>query len=300
MIHQLNAITTVGPTGLLAGFIGPTNSSLMLEKFYKKDIRRHVQNLNPKSRSIANRCVQYSNRIFKIPQMDRWVIIVSGRELIEDLMKAPDSELSMIDAAAETLQLHLQTIYPHKTVREYFCGPATFLIEGPDRLGQGTGLQNIFPDRRDPDWLDLNTNFAVELFIMRRANHHLRPIIEERLAKEEEYKTKDWPGKPNDLILWLLEEAKGEQRMASDLIMRVLAVEVAAIHTTSTVWLIILSTFLPTSSSPRQASCNALYQLAAHPEVVAPLRDTGREPIYAICERLCNIFNFTDYFTQGK
>ncbi|KAJ4477563.1 cytochrome P450 [Lentinula aciculospora] len=126
---------------------------------------------------------------------------------------------------------------------------------------------------------DLNTNFAVEVFIsamiinlfpaflkpiagrvltrmpssMKRATKHLAPIIEERLARESEYGSKDWLGKPNDVISWLLDEAKNEQRTVSDLVTRILAIEVAAIHTT--------------------AFCNALYQLAAHPEVIVPLRE---------------------------
>ncbi|KAJ3769084.1 cytochrome P450 [Lentinula raphanica] len=298
-VIMLNAIPTVGPTGLLAGFIGTykffTNAREILQEGYQK----------------------YPNRIFKIPQMDRWVIVATGRELIEDITKASDNELSMIDAAAETLQIEYTmskevVIHPYHVaivrtpltrniatrfaeVRDEIVSAFADHIPPQDDWVKVPAYKTSFqivgrtanryflglPLCRDPDWLDLNTNFAVEVFIsamiinlfpsflkpiagrfltrmpssMRRANHHLRPIVEERLAKEEEYKAKDWPGKPNDLISWLLDEAKGEQRTASDLIMRVLAIEVAAIHTTST------------------AFCNALYQLAAHPEVVAPLRE---------------------------
>ncbi|KAJ3712730.1 cytochrome P450 [Lentinula raphanica] len=264
-VVMLNAIPTVGPTGFLAGFIGTykffTNAREILQEGYQK----------------------YPNRIFKIPQMDRWVIIASGRELIEDLMKAPDNELSMIDAAAETLQLEY-TMSKEVVIHPYHVAIvrtpltrhiATRFAEVRDEI-VSTFAHHIPP--RD-DWVkvpayktsfqivgwtanryfDLNTNFAVEVFmssmIINLFPSFLKPMAGRFLTRmpSKEYKTKDWPGKPNDLISWLLEEAKGEQRTASDLIMRVLAIEVAAIHTT--------------------AFCNALYQLATHPEVFASLRE---------------------------
>ncbi|KAJ3785534.1 cytochrome P450 [Lentinula aff. detonsa] len=296
---MLNAIPTVGPTGLLSGCIGTyrffTNAREILQEGYEK----------------------YPNRIFKIALMDRWVIIATGRMIVQDIMKAPDNELSMIDAAAETLQVeytlskavvidpyHVLIVRTPMTrniatrfaeVRDEIVSAfadhippsddwvkvsaykASFQIVGRTANRFFVGL----PLCRNSDWLDLNTNFAVEVFIsamiinlfpaflkpiagrfltrmpssMKRATKHLAPIIEERLAKEYEYGTKDWPEKPNDLISWLLDEAQDEQRTVSDLVTRILAIEVAAIHTTST------------------AFCNALYQLAAHPEVVAPLRE---------------------------
>ena len=85
---------------------------------------------------------------------------------------------------------------------------------------------------------------------------HLEPLIKERLEKEARH-GKDWPGKPvslslashssfpvywlgdkNDLISWLLETAQGEQRSVRNMTIRILLVNLAAIHTASMVCLI--------------------------------------------------------------
>ncbi len=86
---------------------------------------------------------------------------------------------------------------------------------------------------------------------MRKAEKLLGPIIKDRLQKENEY-GREWSGKPvrisivkksfhsfnvqNDLLSWLLEMADGgERRTVRDLTNRVLAMNFAAIHTTSMV-----------------------------------------------------------------
>ncbi|KAJ7480630.1 cytochrome P450, partial [Mycena latifolia] len=83
---------------------------------------------------------------------------------------------------------------------------------------------------------------------------HLGPLLEERLAKEKELGP-DWPGKPNDLISWFLEIAEGDERTVPALTLRILAINMAAIHTTS------------------MAFTHALFDLAAHPELFHPLRE---------------------------
>ncbi|KAJ7101571.1 cytochrome P450 [Mycena belliarum] len=82
----------------------------------------------------------------------------------------------------------------------------------------------------------------------------LGPLLEERLAKENELGP-DWPGKPNDLISWLLEIAEGDERTAPALTLRLLSTNMAAIHTSS------------------MAFTNALLDLAAHPEFLLPMRE---------------------------
>ncbi|KAJ7205715.1 cytochrome P450 [Mycena pura] len=64
------------------------------------------------------------------------------------------------------------------------------------------------------------------------AMKHLGTIIEERLAKENELGP-DWPGKPNDLISWLLFAAQGSDRNVPGLIRRILLVNMVAIETSS-------------------------------------------------------------------
>jgi len=60
------------------------------------------------------------------------------------------------------------------------------------------------------------------------------PIIEERYRQPPDER-------PNDMLTWLMEDAIGEEKEPRNLTLRVLAVNFAAIHTTSTV-----SCFFPT------------------------------------------------------
>ncbi|KAE9395448.1 cytochrome P450 [Gymnopus androsaceus JB14] len=294
---QLNAIPTLGPSGFLSGYIVKyrfsSNGRELLQEGYDK----------------------YPNGVYKIALMDNWEVIANGRMMIEDIQKASDTQLDIKEVIADTLQVkytlneqvildpyHIAIVRTPLTrsiasrfaeVREEIVATFLDLIPAQEDWvkipAYTTSFQIVgrtanrffvgLPLCRDPDWLDLNTHFAVNVFLsaqiinrfprflkpiagrfltrmpasMKRANKHLAPIIEDRLAKEEEYKTKDWPGKPNDLISWLLDEAKNEQRTVPELVSRVLSIEVAAIHTTN--------------------FCNALYELAAHPEVIEPLRE---------------------------
>jgi cytochrome P450 len=132
---------------------------------------------------------------------------------------------------------------------------------------------------RDPDYMELNIQFTVDVMVVAsilrmfpkfmrplvnkwitkvpacraRALKHLTPLIEERLQKEKQY-GKDWPGKPNDALTWLIERAEEKRRTPYDLCLRILGINFAAIHTSSI-------TFL-----------QVLYHLAAEPKYVPELR----------------------------
>ncbi|KAJ3513627.1 hypothetical protein NMY22_g14982 [Coprinellus aureogranulatus] len=82
----------------------------------------------------------------------------------------------------------------------------------------------------------------------------LGPMLEERLQKDSEL-GRDWGGKPNDLVSWLLEGAPPAQRTVDDLIIRIIMSEFGGLHTTS----IVVS--------------DTLFDLAARPEYSQPLRE---------------------------
>ncbi|KAJ6561500.1 cytochrome P450 [Mycena vulgaris] len=92
----------------------------------------------------------------------------------------------------------------------------------------------------------------------RKAMKFLGPILQERLDMDDKY-GKDWPNsdRPNDLISWLLDYTEGipRRRTVSNLTRTLLALNFAAIHTTTQVFI------------------QAFYNLAAHPEYVSPLRE---------------------------
>lgn len=80
----------------------------------------------------------------------------------------------------------------------------------------------------------------------------LRPMFEERSAKMGDLSEGDWGDRPvrrsnlvylpclsadlqNDMLMWLMNEAKGVERPLDALAIRMLAVNFASIHTTSIV-----------------------------------------------------------------
>ncbi|KAJ7876710.1 cytochrome P450 [Mycena olivaceomarginata] len=93
-----------------------------------------------------------------------------------------------------------------------------------------------------------------------RALEFLGSLIEERLSKERELGP-DWPGKPNDFVSWMLDMAEGEQRALGPLTLRILSVNMAAIHTTS------------------MAFTQALFDLTTHPEHLLPMREEAERVV---------------------
>jgi len=108
-----------------------------------------------------------------------------------------------------------------------------------------------FPSFLRPTVAYLFTNIYSDV---KRGKRHLEPLIKERLEYEAQY-GKNWPGKPNDLISWLLDVAEGDQRSVSNITKRVLFTNFTAIHT-STI-----------------AAVQILYDLANHSEYMQPLRE---------------------------
>ncbi|KAF8504637.1 cytochrome P450 [Russula emetica] len=133
---------------------------------------------------------------------------------------------------------------------------------------------------RNRDYQDLNLNFAINVVkiatilkmfpeclrpaVMRIISNlpsqvqqemeFLRPMVEERSAKMEDLSEGDWGNRPNDILMWLMGEAKGIERSLDGLARRMLAVNFASIHTTSITF------------------TQALYRLLSNPEYIEPLR----------------------------
>ncbi|EPS93131.1 hypothetical protein FOMPIDRAFT_1088510, partial [Fomitopsis schrenkii] len=92
-----------------------------------------------------------------------------------------------------------------------------------------------------------------------RVGRHLKTTIAERLRVADsttENQHHDEKDTPNDLLQWLIETApQGHERTVPALVLRILVVNFAALHTTSTMVI------------------HSLYYLAAHPEHAAALRE---------------------------
>ncbi|KAJ7362974.1 cytochrome P450 [Mycena albidolilacea] len=93
-----------------------------------------------------------------------------------------------------------------------------------------------------------------------RALQFLGPLIEEGLSKEREL-GRDWPGKPNDLVSWVLDLAETEQRAVFPITVRIMHMNMAAIHTTS------------------MAATYAIFDLMTRPEYLLPMREEAERVV---------------------
>ncbi|KIJ41481.1 hypothetical protein M422DRAFT_255386 [Sphaerobolus stellatus SS14] len=294
--------------------IGPTNP-ISSYKFAKSKFSTNARTI------IEEGARKY--RVFRVPQMFGWNIIVSGKQYIDDLRKAPDDQLSFIDALEKTMLM------------SYFLGSANGDHYTTDIIKHqlARNLPNLFGDIREEillafedkipptedwtklpaystvaqvvaqvtnrilvgvplcgnkDFLNLNIGFTMEVnkgrqMIQRypgvlrplaakyftsmpkrreQALRYLLPFIEEKKKSIKEY-GKDYPGKLENFLTWIVDEARGEERSSIRLTNRILMMNFAAIHTSS-------MTFT-----------QALYELAARPQYIPALR----EEVESVVER---------------
>ena len=50
---------------------------------------------------MACRMVQYYGTSFKVAFPDKWLVVVSGSEMLDELRRRPDDELSFLEGAEE-------------------------------------------------------------------------------------------------------------------------------------------------------------------------------------------------------
>ncbi|KAI9571035.1 cytochrome P450 [Boletus coccyginus] len=260
---------------------------------------------------------KYKSAPFKVADRYRWIVVLGGRQHIDELRKAPDDVLSFLDAASDSVQIKytmgpelLQNMYHVEIIRSHLTRSLSSLypeirnevsIAFDEVLDLRDGewksvralsaIQKVvcrtsnrlfvgLPLCRDTDWTDLSLRYTLDVvhgadeirrfprflaplvaYFMtdvpgttKRAMRHLGPIIEERLKLQEEYGN-DWAEKPNDLLSWLLDVAPEGERTVKLLTIRVLAINFAAIHTSS-------SSF-----------SHALFFLAENPQYIQSLRE---------------------------
>ncbi|KAL5480959.1 hypothetical protein ACEPAI_9900 [Sanghuangporus weigelae] len=99
---------------------------------------------------------------------------------------------------------------------------------------------------------------------LRRGVKHLQPVIEYRLAQAEKYGRKDWPGKPNDMLTWLMDDGpENEKRDVRALTQRILTINFASVHTSTL------------------SFTHVLLHLASHPGDIKPLFEEAERIVKA-------------------
>ncbi|PBK86464.1 cytochrome P450 [Armillaria gallica] len=294
--QKLKSIPTVGSSGIIGSWIDAFRFI-----FHAKDIIDEGQRM-------------YGS-IFKVPSLDRWTVVVSGAERINDMRKASLEELSSVVVSEDVDYTfgHYNRADPYhfEVVRGALtrnfascCADIQDEIEAAIRdnipmtedwieiPAYETILQIVcratnrmfvgLPLCRNPEYIKLNINYTIHIFAFARIINILPTVlkmilsptftprrqataktekflgdtIRERMHQQDVY-GKDWPGKPNDLISWLLDitYGDGKRRSVKDICDRLLMLNTTAIHTTA------------------MTLTTALYALATHPEYAEILRD---------------------------
>ncbi|THH27901.1 hypothetical protein EUX98_g6286 [Antrodiella citrinella] len=271
--HSYPGIPAVGPTSPLLYYIGAIrllfNGNEMVQEGYTR----------------------YKGGPFKVPELFNWHVVVSGPKMIEELRKAGDDELNFDEASAELDHtigpaIHHDT-YHIAVIRARLTRSIGAIFEDVrDELVESSNDALPLSDGRNPEYIALNVNFASSVMIgatmlrffpvflrpfaalfvtnvsqtLEKTIKHLEGPIKDRLRMEKEY-GKEWPGKPNDLLSWLMDEAKGEEREIHALVLRVLTLNFASIHTSS------------------MSLTHAVYHVAAHPEFADVMRKEVQQAI---------------------
>ncbi|KAK0230003.1 cytochrome P450 [Armillaria nabsnona] len=293
--QKLKSIPTVGSSGIIGSWIDAFKFI-----FHAKEIIEEGQRM-------------YS--IFKVPLPNRWTVVVSGVERINDIRKASVEELAPfsksrdvdytwgrstrldpyhVDVVRGALTRNIAPCFAdiQDEIKAAFNDNIPITEDWIEIPAYDTILQMVsrvgnrvfvgLPHCRNPEYLKLNINYAMDSFALAgiinllptflkmiigpiftprrraidKAEKFLGDTIRERMHQQDVH-GKDWPGKPNDLISWLLDISYGDvkKRSVKDHCGKVLLLNMGAIHTTSLTF------------------TTALYALATHPEYAETLRD---------------------------
>ncbi|EJF60342.1 cytochrome P450 [Dichomitus squalens LYAD-421 SS1] len=259
---------------------------------------------------------RFKGSAFKVADLESWTIILNGPEMVDEIRKRPEEELSAF------LQIrHIFAKEPYEDPYHIYLTrdkltrtlPA-ILPDVVDELRET--LPEYVPTNGDAEWTTIDvttttqkivarlsnrvfvglpvceievylkmavsiaTDLIKDAFILKTSPHFLRPIVAwftsstrrtvrraalpclrpVIAARKEQISEhglgQDWPGKPNDMLQWIIEDEMSRGAEDEAIIARILLVNFQAIHTTSTV-----------------SFTHALYHLAACPEYINPLRE---------------------------
>ncbi|EAU87974.2 cytochrome P450 [Coprinopsis cinerea okayama7 len=238
---------------------------------------------------------KYPGGVFKVPTLsspNRWLIVVSGAKLVDDIRKAGKDELSFSDAGFELFQSDHLVQGPGKSVNNRDTTYHIGVVQGPltkgyphlfeeirDEIAQS--YNDLIPptEGRNPEYRSIQENLTVHLVVAGTflgllppflrplvgrlitkfpasnslVQKHITPLVEEVTKINQIYGPKS-EKRPNNLISWLMDAAPEQCRTMADIAGRVILINIAAIHTTSL------------------ALNDTLFELAARQEYIVPLR----------------------------
>ncbi|PBK85903.1 cytochrome P450 [Armillaria gallica] len=249
--QKLKSIPTVGSSGIIGSWIDA----------FRFDYH---------AREIVEEGQRMYGSIFKVPLLDGWTVVVSRAEKINDIQKSSLEELSSMaysedmdytfGRSARVDPYHFEVVRGALTRNIASCFAdvqdeikAAFKDNIP--MTEGAKTNNVFEI--------LSPIFTPRRRSIAKTEKFLGDTIRERMHQQNVY-GKDWPGKPNDLVSWLLDitYVNGKRRSVKNHCDRVLILNAGAIHATS------------------MTLTTTLYALATHPEYAEILRDEVEAIIY--------------------
>ncbi|KAF8445764.1 cytochrome P450 [Boletus edulis BED1] len=264
----------------------------------------------------------YKDNFFRVPMMDRWLVVLTGPKLVEELRKIPDDKLSFDHAMRDILQvkytfgLETQTHPYHVTVvhgqlkrklGDLFPDIHHEICQTFEEILPTSNLgwvsvpaysavmkatcrtsNRVFvglPICQSPEFADVLSNFALQIIFraslvnffpklmhpiigrvltntpssLKRCMALVQPIVEERLKRYNSNPGDELHCPPDDMITWLIQVSKPEDRNLRSICLRILVLNFASLHTTA------------------QTLAHALLNLTSHPQYLEPLREEVRE-----------------------
>ncbi|KAF8994662.1 cytochrome P450 [Cyathus striatus] len=292
--RRLRHIPTVGYSSPILSFITAFKFLLYAEDVVNEGVDR------------------FNGAPFKIPMLDRWIVIFYGEKYANEFKKAPDDALSITMAINETLQVpytmgsevvtnpyhlplirvqltrNLDNIFPelHEEVVDSFNDilppthqwkafqPMNTFVDVVCRITNRTFVG--LPLSHNADFLQICKLYTLDVFkdsvIMNMVPSFVRPLsylvlknsyrrilmcmkhLEPVISDYEEMNANGGE-MPNNMLAWLLEAAKEEERSPLHLTKRILLLNFTAIHTTT-------HTFV-----------QAVYNLVSNPAYIPELRE---------------------------
>ncbi|KAG6906247.1 hypothetical protein DXG01_014965 [Tephrocybe rancida] len=266
---------------------------------YKSLFRVHARDM------IQEGYAKYRGHAFKIPGISRWMVVISGNQMVDELCKAPDDQISFLEAAADSIQaiytmgeVHFDPYHNDvvkssltRSLVERFPDVQEEIIEAFKEFIPAT-------EGRNSDYRDLNIEFTVDVmnasrtinlfpnFLkplagryftniesqVTRAMNHLRPMIEDRLVKEAEYGN-DWSGRPVSTRLCIRATRISHTQNENDALSWLLNLAQGHQRSVRDLTMRILSLNFAAIHTTSIAFTQILFDLAAYPSFVPGLRE---------------------------
>ncbi|KAK7058630.1 hypothetical protein VNI00_002266 [Paramarasmius palmivorus] len=297
---KLDAIPTIGHDGIFKSYISAlhflTRGREIIQEGYEKAGLKTTLN--------------FPGQAFKIALPDRWLVIVTGQRMVEDIRKAPDNILSFKSAVDELFQTKItvgEIVATDPWHFDIIKGPLTknisakfpemhdemiaaFADELPFTDG-GTpyelSVHILMVTGRDEEWMSININFTKDLhttsgLILLTPFRFLQPVVGWLATSRRWYLRRALKHLRPIILrrLQIMDKNPNSDDLPDDFLTWLLKeVNTSKRSDLSNITTALLSTNITAIQTTSSAFTNALFDLASYPHFVEPLRREVEEAI---------------------